>query len=55
MRNNVYSAFTAALLLWAAFLVSDELFIAYALEATHLRLFLAFLVTLLAIVLLPDE
>jgi hypothetical protein len=54
-RNVVYAAFTTALLLWGAFFVSDELFIAYAFEATHLRLFIAFLLTLLAIELLPEE
>jgi hypothetical protein len=51
----LYLAFTAALLLWAAFFVSDEVFIAYAFEATHLRLFIAYLVTLLVIELLPEE
>ena len=53
-RNAVYVAFTTALLLWGAFLVADEIFIAYALEATHLRLFVSQLVTLLAIELLPE-
>ena len=50
----MYVAFTTALLLWGAFLVADEIFIAYALEATHLRLFVSQLVTLLAIELLPE-
>jgi hypothetical protein len=54
-RRILYRAFTASLLLWAAFFVSDELFIAYSFEATHLRLFIAHLVTLLAIELLPEE
>ncbi len=53
-RKGVYAAFTTALLLWGAFLVADEIFIAYALEATHLRLFASHLVTLLAIELLPE-
>jgi len=44
-----YAAFTSSLMLWAAFAVADELFIAYPLEGTHLRLFIAQLVTLLVI------
>jgi hypothetical protein len=54
-RRAVYLAFTASLLLWAGFLVADEVFIAYPLEGTHLRLFVAQLLTLLAIELLPQE
>jgi hypothetical protein len=54
-RRAVYRAFAASLLLWAGFLVADEVFIAYPLEGTHLRLFVAQLVTLLAIELLPSE
>lgn len=53
-RKAVYRAFTTSLLLWAAFLVADEVFIAYPLESTHLRLFIAHLVTLMAIDLLPE-
>lgn len=54
-RKILYLAFTTSLLLWAAFFVSDEIFIAYVVEATHLRLFIAYLVTLLAIELLPEQ
>ena len=54
-RKVVYRAFMASLLLWGVFLVADEVFIAYPLESTHLRLFIAQLITLLAIELLPDE
>lgn len=50
----VYLAFTISLLLWGAFVVADEVFIAYRLEGTHLRLFELHLVTLLAIDLLPE-
>jgi hypothetical protein len=50
-----YAAFTAGLTLWAAFLIADELFIAYAVAATHLRLFAAQLLSLMAIELLPEE
>jgi hypothetical protein len=53
-RKAVYLAFTTSVLLWAAFLVADEVFIAYPLEGTHLRLFIAHLVTLLAVELLPE-
>lgn len=54
-RRILYLAFTASLLLWAALLISDEVFVVYPLEGTHLRLFIAFLMTLLAIELLPEE
>jgi hypothetical protein len=53
-RRSVYAAFTAGLTLWGAFLVADEVFITYAVAGTHLRLFTAQLVTLLAIELLPE-
>jgi hypothetical protein len=54
-RKAEYLAFTTSLLLWCAFLVADEVFIAYPLESTHLRLFVVHLVTLLAVELLPEE
>ena len=54
-RTAIYLAITASLLLWGAFLVADEVFIAYPLESTHLRLFIAHLMTLLAIELLPGD
>jgi hypothetical protein len=54
-RARRYAAFTAGLLLWSAFLVADEVFIAYAVEGTHLRLFTAQLATLLAVELLPEK
>lgn len=54
-RKALYSAFTMSLLLWAGFLLADEIFIAYPQEAVHLRLFVAHLVTLLAIELLPEQ
>jgi len=53
-RKGVYLAFTTSLLLWGAFLVADEVLIAYPLAGTHLRLFTAHLVTLLAVELLPE-
>jgi hypothetical protein len=51
----VYAASAAGLSLWAAFVLADEVFIAYAVEATHWRLFIAQLATLLAVELLPEH
>jgi hypothetical protein len=54
-RRLLYAAFTVGLGLWSAFAIADELFIAYAVEGTHLRLFTAQLATLLAVELLPHQ
>lgn len=54
-RRLLYAAFTVGLMLWAAFIVADEVSIAYAVEATHWRLFTALLGTLLVVELLPDK
>src|SRR5262249_43198733 len=54
-RAAVYVAATAGLGLWAAFILADEICIAYPMEATHWRLFIAQLATLLAIELLPER
>lgn len=54
-RKAMYQAFIVLLSLWFGFLVADEVFIAYALEGTHLRLFVAQLLTLLAVELLPEK
>ena len=54
-RPALYAAFTVSLLLWAGFAISDEMFIAYTVEGSHLRLFVAQLVTLLAVELLPER
>jgi hypothetical protein len=51
----LYLAFAAGLLLWAGFMIADEVCIAYPVEGTHLRLFTAQLATLLAVELLPDR
>jgi hypothetical protein len=51
----LYAAFTVSLTLWLAFAIADEVFIAYAVEGAHLRLFTAQLATLLAIELLPEN
>ena len=53
-RRPTDTAFVVNLALWAAFVLVDEVFLAYDVEATHLRLFIAQLVTLVAIHLLPD-
>ncbi len=52
-RRLLYAAFTVGLGLWSALAIADELFMAYAVEGTHLRLFTAQLPTLLAIDRLP--
>jgi hypothetical protein len=54
-RRPLYAAFTASLLLWGAFLIADEVFIAYAVAAAHWRPFTAQLATLLAVELLPED
>jgi hypothetical protein len=50
------TAFTASLALWLPLVVADEFFVAYesGVEASHLRLFVAQLASLLSIHLLPD-
>src|SRR5262245_16323459 len=48
------AAFTAGLALWAAFALADEIFVAYILEAGHLRLYGLQLLSVLALRLLPD-
>jgi hypothetical protein len=51
----VYGAFTTSLLLWGAFLIADEVCVAYPVESAHRQLFIAHLATLLAIALLPED
>jgi hypothetical protein len=48
------AAFTVALALSAALVLADEIFIAYTLEAIHLRLLAVQLLSVLALRLLPD-
>jgi hypothetical protein len=50
-----FTAFVAGLSLWAGFVIAEEIFIAYPVEAVHWRLFTALLATLLAVELLPEE
>lgn len=47
-------AFTLGIFLWAAFLVMEEIFIAYSFEQMHLRLLVAQLICLMAMYLLPE-
>jgi hypothetical protein len=54
-RKVVYLPITASLLLWGSFLIADEVCIAYPVEGTHLRLFIAHLLTLLALERLPEN
>jgi hypothetical protein len=50
---EVSAAFGTTLGLWAAFMISDEIFRIYQYQTTHLLLFVSQLLSLLAIVLLP--
>jgi hypothetical protein len=50
----LYPAFLVSLALWAAFIIADEVFLAYETEATHLRVFVAQIISLLALALLPE-
>lgn len=54
VSREVTTAFAAGLGLWAAFIIADEIFIVYDVEATHFRLLIAQLVSLLFLELLPD-
>ncbi len=51
----LYLAFGALVGLWCAFMVVDELFMAYQFESTHRELLIASLASLLVIVLLPQR
>lgn len=51
---DINTAFAVSLALWVAFMLADELLMAYDIEATHMRIFTSQIVTLLAIHLLPD-
>ncbi len=48
-NRPAYVAFTVGVGLWAAFLIADEVCIAYTVEATHFRLLIAQMLTLLVI------
>jgi hypothetical protein len=53
--QQAITAFGLGLGLMAGFMVADEVFIAYAVESTHLGLFMALLLSLFAVLLLPDR
>jgi hypothetical protein len=48
------TAFAVSLALWAAFMIADEVFKIYDSQRLHLHIFLAQLVTLLTMILLPQ-
>jgi len=47
-------AFLVSLALWASFMIADEIFMAYDAEATHMRIFIAQLLSLLILYLVPE-
>jgi len=49
------AAFAVPLSLWGAFLLADEVLVAYAVAGVHWRLLTALLATLLAVELLPED
>lgn len=51
----VQLAFAVGLALWAAFVLADEILIQYAVEGTHVRLFVAQLASLMYLELVPDR
>lgn len=52
--QSINFAFFISISLWAIFLIMEEFFIAYSYEATHIRLFVFEMVSLLTIHLLPN-
>lgn len=55
-EEMVGPAFVASIGLWALFMLADEILLTYALEAVHLRLFIAQLLSLLVLLRLsPTE
>ncbi|MGQ0570149.1 MAG: hypothetical protein ACT4P5_11605 [Armatimonadota bacterium] len=50
----LYAAFAAGFAQFGAFVIADELFISYPVAATHMRIILLMLTSLLVIRLLPD-
>lgn len=57
--TTAYTAFGVSLALWAAFVIADEIFVAYktysSLEEGHMGIFALQLISLLVLRLLPDE
>jgi hypothetical protein len=54
-RQEMLSAFGINLALWAAFMIADEVFLAYPMENVHRAVFTAQLVTLMGIWVLPKQ
>ena len=54
-RRPVDALFVVGIALWAGFVLADEVLVAYDVEATHLRLLVAQLVSFLAVHLLPND
>lgn len=50
--ENVYSAYSVGLILFAGFIMADEIFCDYTFESIHMRIFFGLLVSLIAIILL---
>jgi hypothetical protein len=46
-RSSIENAFLVSAGLWAAFCIADEVFISYGVEATHLRLLIAAMVSVM--------
>ena len=53
--QTINIAFSLSISLWAVFLIMEEIFIAYSYEATHIRLFMFEMISLLALHLLPHS
>jgi len=53
--HAMHTAFVGSLALWAAFMIADEIVLAYEAETTHMRIFIAQLLSLLVLHLLPDR
>lgn len=51
----VHTAFAVSLMLWASFMIADEIVFTFVFEATHMRIFIAQVATWLAIELIPEE
>lgn len=50
--TNIYSAHSAGLILFGGFIMADEIFFAYGVEATHMRILFGLLVSLITLILL---
>lgn len=53
--QSINIAFSISMFLWAVFLIMEEIFVAYPYEATHIRLLVFEMVSLLTLHLLPHQ